>query len=100
MGPEEKSAYLQEHCMRHEEFMTALIQSYEIMSIHRMWSNKMLCQRRAMAAQMEEMSRILFGCSIMLGFDKTKESKAEKTFRKLLKKQKSWRRNRKYIPQQ
>ena len=80
--------WIGENCLRRKEFLNALIQSYEIMSLHKMWNNKMLCQRRAMASQMEEMARILFGCSVRLGFDKTKESKAERKFRKLLKKEK------------
>ena len=80
--------YFRTNCIRQKEFLPALVQSYEIMSVHKIWSNKMLIQRRAMASQMEEMSRILFGCSIMLGFDKTKENKAEKMFRKQLKKEK------------
>jgi len=85
---DELPEYLKEHCIRQNGFLAALMQSYEIMRIHKVWSNKMLCQRRAMASQMEEMASILFGCSIMLGFDKTKEIKAEKMFRKLLKKEK------------
>ena len=75
-------------CIRPKEFLAALTQSYEILSVHKIWRNKMLYQRRAMASQMEEMSRILFGCSIMLGFDKTKEGKAERSIRKMLKKEK------------
>ncbi len=75
-------------CIRQKEFLAALIQSYEIMSVHKIWRNKMLYQRRAMASQMEEMSRILFGSSIMLGFDKTKEGKEERLIRKKMKKEK------------
>jgi len=78
----------QDRCIRTQEFLTALIQSYEIVSVHKIWRNKMFYQRKAMASQMEEMSRILFGCSIMLGFDKTKEGKAERSIRKMLKKEK------------
>jgi stage II sporulation protein E len=85
---EELPSYLKENCIRRKDFFISLIQSYEIISVHKIWSNKMLYQRRAMASQMEQMSSILFGCSIMLGFDKTKEGKAEKMFRKLLKKEK------------
>ena len=79
---------LGEECPRKESFIKAVVQAYEVMSLHKSWSNKMLSQRKAMASQMEEMSRILFGCSIILGFDKTKEGKAEKILRKRLKKEK------------
>jgi len=85
---EDSSEYFRNNCIRKKEFMAALMQSYEIMCVHKMWSNKLMEQRKAMASQLEEMSGILFGCSIMLGFDKTKESKAEKMFRRLIKKEK------------
>lgn len=90
-GMFEKEEYLPEYildnCIRKTEFRNSFIRSYEIMCVHKNWNHKMLCQRKAMASQMEEMSRILFGCSIMLGFDKTKENKAERMLRKLLKKE-------------
>lgn len=78
----------QDRCIRQPEFTDALLQSYEIMGVHKIWRNKMLYQRKAMASQMEEMSRILFGCSIMLGYDKTREGAKERKLRRLLKKEK------------
>lgn len=80
--------YIRDNCIRKKEFLTSFTHSYEIMCVHKTWNHKMLCQRKAMASQMEEMSRILFGCSIMLGFDKTKENKAERMLRKFLRKEK------------
>lgn len=88
LAPDSLPECFQNRCIRKQEFLNALMQSYEIMSVHKIWRNKMLYQRRAMASQMEEMSRILFGSSIMLGFDKTEEGKLERLIRKKLKKEK------------
>lgn len=75
-------------CERPIEFQRALLQSYEIMGMNKIWCNKLLYQRKAMAAQMEEMSRILFGCSQRLGYEKGREPAKIRKFRHLLKKEK------------
>lgn len=74
-----------EKCMRSEKFLDVLIQSYEIVGIHRSWKNKMLYQRKLMAAQMEEMSRLLFDCSVRMGYDKKGDQRLEKRIKKQLK---------------
>jgi stage II sporulation protein E len=78
----------QRRCLRIEKFVDVLLQSYEIVSIHRGWQNKMLYQRKVMASQMEEMSRLLFDCSAMMGYDKRGEACWEKVVRKSLKREK------------
>lgn len=77
-----------EGCVKEDAFRECLIQSYEILSVHKIWKNKMHYQRKAMASQMEEMSRILFGCSVLLGFDKTGEYEKERKLKKMLRKEK------------
>lgn len=77
-----------ERCLRQERFVEALFQSYEIIGINRSWQNKMLYQRKVMASQMEEMSRILFDCSAVMGYDKKGEECWEKVLRKCLKREK------------
>lgn len=82
------SQELEGRCRRCSEFLSALIQSYEIMGVNKVWQNKLLAQRRAMASQMEEMSRILFGCSNMLGYDRARESAKVRKLRQMLKREK------------
>lgn len=77
-----------ERCQRLDCFLEVLIQSYEIIGIHRSWQNKMLYQRKIMASQMEEMSRLLFDCSAMMGYDRKGEECWEKVLRKCLKREK------------
>lgn len=81
-------AAFEERCLRQERFLEALFHSYEIIGINRSWQNKMLYQRKVMADQMEEMSRILFDCSAMMGYDKKGEECWEKVLRKCLKREK------------
>lgn len=77
----------EERCQRQERFLEALRQSYEIIGINRSWQNKMLYQRKVMASQMEEMSKLLFDCSAMMGYDKRGEECWEKVLRKCLKRE-------------
>ena len=57
-------------CKKKEAFLEILLQSYEMAEIHRSWKNKMLSQRKVMAGQMEEVSRVLFDCSLRMGYEK------------------------------
>lgn len=78
----------EERCIRTERFFESLLQSYEIIGINRSWKNKMLYQRKVMSSQMEEMSRILFDCSAMMGYDKKGEECFEKVLRKCFRREK------------
>lgn len=74
-----------DRCKRKDIFVDKLRESYEIIGIHRSWRNKMLYQRKLMASQMEEMARLLFDCSIRMGFDSNKEPALENKVKKRLK---------------
>ena len=75
-----------ESCLRSERFLDVLIQSYEMIGIHRSWKNKMLYQRKLMAIQMEEMSRFLFDCSVAMKYDEQGSKEWEKKIKYRLKK--------------
>lgn len=74
-----------DRCLRKDIFVDYLCESYEMIGIHRNWRNKMLYQRKLMASQMEEMARLLFDCSLMMGYDAKKEEEWEKKIKKRLK---------------
>lgn len=77
-------------CKKRETFLDALLQSYEMAEIHKSWKNKMLSQRKVMAGQMEEVSRVLFDCSRCMGHEKKTNHGLVAKARKRLKEEKIW----------
>lgn len=76
------------NCQRKRRFIDALIQSYEILVLHKNWKNKMLCQRKIMATQMEAVSRVLFECSLRMEYEKKRDSALTGKVRKRLREEK------------
>lgn len=75
-------------CQRKKEWIDGLVQSYEIRMLHKNWENKMLCQRKVMATQMEAVSRVFFESSLRMGYEKKRDSALTGKVRKRLREEK------------